>query len=469
MKKQLFCILCFSCALSAGAQIRGALVVGPQGASVTPAFTPFPDTVATTSPQKGGVHIGFLADIPLARRWYLQAGLQYSAKGSKVQQVFDPATSELQTALTTLSVNYIDAPFHLVYKQPLKGKTRFIIGAGPQASLFYNGHLTQNTLDVMGKYDENKEEDLPVGNGEGKYKVLHFAAHAFGGLEFGRTFLTVNYSQGLNSFHKNETQAFQHKTIGATLGIFLGKQPTTTTVPVVKDRDGDRVPDDLDACADVAGNALTKGCPDKDGDGVADQDDQCPDVAGLLKYHGCPVPDTDKDGVNDEEDQCPTVFGTARYKGCPVPDTDGDGINDEADKCPNQAGTKANNGCPEISQHVAEKVGFAARQIQFDFQKATLTTASHEVLNEVATILKAHPDQQLSVEGHTTGGSTNDAANLKLSQSRAEAVKTYLVSKGIAAERITATGYGSSRPVYTGNDPLEKAKNRRVELKLSQL
>lgn len=495
MKKRLFCILFLSYAITSGAQTRGALVFGPHGASVTPAFTQFPDTVARTATQKGGIHIGFLADIPLTNKLYLQSGLIYSAKGSKQQQVFDSATSGIQTALTTLNVNYIDAPFNLVYKVPLKGKTKFIIGAGPQASLFYSGNLTYNTLDDLGKYEETKDEDLPVGNGNGKFKTLHFAANALGGLEFGRVFLTVNYSQGLTPFYKNETNEFKHKTVGATLGIFLGK--TQPAEPVIKDKDGDGVTDDVDECATVAGSALTNGCPDKDGDGVADKDDQCPDIAGTLvfkgcpvpdkdqdgindtedhcpeisglsKYQGCPVPDSDKDGVNDEEDQCPSLPGTAKYKGCPVPDTDKDGINDEEDQCPDTAGTVANKGCPEVSSQVEEKVAYAARRIQFQYQKATLTEASYGVLKEVIEVLKAHPQVNISVEGHTSGSAANSAANIHLSQQRAQAVKDYLVKNGIAEDRITATGYGSSRPLNNSTDVEENAKNRRVELKLLQ-
>ncbi|MEP6615726.1 MAG: thrombospondin type 3 repeat-containing protein, partial [Ginsengibacter sp.] len=135
--------------------------------------------------------------------------------------------------------------------------------------------------------------------------------------------------------------------------------PPPVQMPIVQDRDGDGIADDVDACPDQAGPASLNGCPDRDGDGIADKDDKCPDVAGIAKYDGCPIPDTDKDGINDEEDKCPTVPGVARYQGCPIPDTDGDGVNDEEDKCPNEAGPATNFGCPEIKPEIIEQVNVA--------------------------------------------------------------------------------------------------------------
>jgi len=113
-----------------------------------------------------------------------------------------------------------------------------------------------------------------------------------------------------------------------------------------------------------------------------------------------------------------------------------------------------------------EKVNFAARRIQFQQGKATLLPASSKVLDEVVAVLKTNPGLKLSVEGHTSGDASFDA-NMKLSQQRANRVKAYLVSKGIAASRLKAKGFGPTQPISTGTTEAEKAKNRRVELKLS--
>ncbi|MBE2229177.1 MAG: OmpA family protein, partial [Chitinophagaceae bacterium] len=176
--------------------------------------------------------------------------------------------------------------------------------------------------------------------------------------------------------------------------------------------------------------------------------------------------DTDKDGINDEEDKCPTVPGLARYQGCPVPDGDGDGINDEEDKCPTIPGVRENSGCPVITEEVKKKVNMAAANILFQTGSAKLQTKSYKGLNEVAQIMKDNPGMSLNIDGHTDNVG-NDDKNMTLSQNRAESVKTYLVSKGVDASRITATGYGETKPIADNKTAAGRQKNRRSELTLS--
>ena len=97
---------------------------------------------------------------------------------------------------------------------------------------------------------------------------------------------------------------------------------------------------------------------------------------------------------------------------------------------------------------------------------SNLTTASYQVLDEVAELLKNNPEIKVIIEGHTSIDGTYDA-NLKLSKSRAEKVREYLVAKGVGAERLSSVGYGPDRPLNNGKTEIEKAKNRRVELRLS--
>ncbi|HNQ00543.1 MAG TPA: OmpA family protein, partial [Bacteroidia bacterium] len=75
-----------------------------------------------------------------------------------------------------------------------------------------------------------------------------------------------------------------------------------------------------------------------------------------------------------------------------------------------------------------------------------------------------YPEAKLSVEGHTDN-TGNPEKNVTLSQKRCESVKNYLVSKGIDANRLTATGYGDTRPIADNKTADGRAKNRRVELK----
>jgi len=91
-------------------------------------------------------------------------------------------------------------------------------------------------------------------------------------------------------------------------------------------------------------------------------------------------------------------------------------------------------------------------------------------LDELAALLAQYPEAKISIEGHTDNIG-NAAANKKLSQQRADAIKKYLVTKKVAATRITATGYGSERPsdgstdVKAANKTKEQqAANRRVEI-----
>jgi OOP family OmpA-OmpF porin len=102
--------------------------------------------------------------------------------------------------------------------------------------------------------------------------------------------------------------------------------------------------------------------------------------------------------------------------------------------------------------------------ILFDTEKATIRSESYPQLDEVGEILAKHSDIRVEVGGHTdTEG--DEGYNQSLSQSRAEAVKAYWVSKfGIKADRLVAKGYGESDPASTNDTAQGRQQNRRVEL-----
>ncbi len=214
----------------------------------------------------------------------------------------------------------------------------------------------------------------------------------------------------------------------------------------------------------VSALMITEVAMDRDKDGVLDKDDKCPDVAGLANFAGCP--DTDGDGVQDSEDKCPTVAGLSNFKGCP--DTDGDGIQDSEDKCPTVAGIAAQYGCPEmkIDKKALEVFTKAMSGVQFESGKDIIKKTSYGILDNVVTVLKENPTWFTTIEGHTDNAG-NVVKNKELSQKRAVAVEKYLVDHGCNDAMLTPMGYGVERPIADNKTAAGKAKNRRVEFKVT--
>ena len=259
-----------------------------------------------------------------------------------------------------------------------------------------------------------------------------------------------------------------------------------------QDKDKDGVSDINDLCPDVPGNTRFKGCPDSDGDGVEDSKDKCPNAKGLDMFQGCPdtdgdgiedavdkCPDTkkgikvdangctadsDRDGVYDADDKCPdTKMGIkVDARGCPS-DLDGDGVLDTYDKCPTIMGDAANNGCPVVKKEVPKRLKFATRRISFEKGNALVKVSSYPMLDEVANILNEYPDYNLRIGGHADAVEKNPTT---LSQSRADAVKSYLLSKGVAESRTATTGFSKTRPITSNANETGRGQNRRVELEL---
>jgi OmpA-OmpF porin, OOP family len=255
-------------------------------------------------------------------------------------------------------------------------------------------------------------------------------------------------------------------------------QPPPTGVRVAppgapaKDSDSDGVPDALDKClgtplgdkVDANGCSLPK---DSDGDGVIDANDRCPDTPPGVKVdaNGCPV-DSDGDGVPDALDKCPnTPAGeTVDASGCGVvKDADGDGIPDSSDRCPRTpAGVHVDAvGCPLLFPSGSRTL--VLQGVTFQTGSAALTAASLVSLDQTATSLRVHPEIRVEVAGYTDDQGTL-AANRRLSQARADAVRAYLIRQGVPPGQVTARGYGSANPRDSNLTAAGRARNRRVEL-----
>ena len=183
------------------------------------------------------------------------------------------------------------------------------------------------------------------------------------------------------------------------------------------------------------------------------------------------IGDSDNDGVLDNQDKCPdTPAGvTVDAVGCPL-DSDGDGVYDYLDKCPGTpAGVTVDAvGCPPPAPATPKETaiiekGRVTLNVEFDFDKAVVKKQYYNEINELATVLKKYPDLKIAIEGHTDNIGTT-AYNEKLSQRRAEAVMNYLIKQSeIDAARLSAKGYGETRPIASNATKAGRQKNRRVE------
>jgi outer membrane protein OmpA-like peptidoglycan-associated protein len=243
--------------------------------------------------------------------------------------------------------------------------------------------------------------------------------------------------------------------------------PNAVVVSVTPlDSDGDGLNDDVDECP--------KEPADNDADGIVDETDQCPlvaeDVDSFEDEDGCPEEDNDKDGLADRVDQCPNdaedVDAFEDDDGCPDNDNDKDKVVDyptQDDKCPNEF-AETPDGCPQKYELIVitkDKIELK-QTIFFAFNKATIKPVSFPLLDEVALALTDNPNIRVSIEGHTDSVG-NDKRNLKLSEKRADAVREYLIKKGIQPERLGSKGFGETVPISDNRTKEGRDQNRRVE------
>jgi outer membrane protein OmpA-like peptidoglycan-associated protein len=176
--------------------------------------------------------------------------------------------------------------------------------------------------------------------------------------------------------------------------------------------------------------------------------------------------DADHDGVFTPQDACPQeredADGHDDGDGCPDPDNDRDGILDGADRCVTDAetvnGYADTDGCPDERHPDLAAVPFARDSSNFTAESAAL-------LDKTFQVLQANPTFRVELGGH----SSSDEGSRTLSLRRAEAVKDYLVRRGVAEGRLRVLGYRSEQPASADKSSAGRAKNRRVELKLLAL
>ena len=250
------------------------------------------------------------------------------------------------------------------------------------------------------------------------------------------------------------------------------------------DNDQDGVSDAQDKCVNEAedkdGFEDGDGCPepDNDKDGLADGADKClndaEDMDGFEDYDGCPDLDNDKDGVTDAQDKCPNqaedMDGFEDADGCPEPDNDQDKIPDINDKCPGQPesynGFEDGDGCPDAvpGQGAAplEKRSWL-KSVHFLGNTAQLLPESYASLDSLAGLIRAIPGVMVEVRGYWDAAEA-ELEGMRASEARANAVRKYLVAKGIAPDQVLARGLGARDPIDNNRTAAGRQRNRRVEL-----
>ncbi|TAE30915.1 MAG: OmpA family protein [Candidatus Kapaibacterium sp.] len=232
------------------------------------------------------------------------------------------------------------------------------------------------------------------------------------------------------------------------------------TNPSVADTDGDGVNDadeinktktdplKADQAAPPPAPAPSNG--DSDADGLPDADETSTYKTDPTKL------DTDGDGLKDGDE-------VLKHKTDPLkPDTDGGGMNDgdEVRKRRNPL-APADDSIKSLSKIDVGRT-LVLEGIEFESGKATITPASAAVLENALDYFNEYPEISVEIDGHTDNAGNKDS-NLKLSQARADAVKVWLTSRGVSADRLATKGYGPDKPVAPNDTPENKKKNRRIE------
>ncbi len=345
------------------------------------------------------------------------------------------------------------------------GWTQFIpFGAGVELAVSDNF-----LLGFSGGYNHTFSDDINYYN-NGNANDGYF--------DFGASFIFVTGSGNTDADNDGLTEK-QEKEIG--------------TNPKIADTDGDGI-NDGDELNKYNTNPLAK---DSDKDGLNDYEeiftyktdanssdtdgDELSDYAEIITYKSNPnKKDTDGDSLGDG-------YEVNKYKTNPIKkDTDGDGLDDNIElnkfksnpllKDTDNGGTddftefkrKTDPNKPEddVAIKKTEILDINAPMIlegvTFETGKAILTPESENILTKALNTLKAYPHLKVEIRGYTDNvGSA--AFNLKLSQKRADAVKQWLVKKGIDATRLSAKGYGEANPIASNRTKEGRRKNRRIE------
>jgi len=121
----------------------------------------------------------------------------------------------------------------------------------------------------------------------------------------------------------------------------------------------------------------------------------------------------------------------------------------------------------ERTVRVTKEINLYAKTILFDVNKSVVKTQAEFILDNIAKIMNENDDFNFIIEGHTDNTGVAEH-NLQLSQERADAIKAYLIRKGVKAKRLEAKGYGQTRPIESNDTERGREINRRVEINVAK-
>lgn len=446
----------------------------------------------------------------------LEAGIGIGSVEATIRtEIKNSETESYRDILFTSQLYPLD--LRLVFQPVMKGKFLPYLFGGAGIVFFNPKNDSDKALPHNARGDYKKVSSFfPIGVG-GQYSITNKTSVGISGTY---NFASTKY---LDDIKTNSRDAFWSVTLD--LFSFIGRdnpdldgdgllndeEKQIGTDPLNPDTDGDGLRDGEEVHKyhtnplkkDTDGDGCTDGeevlhyhtdplNPDTDGDGLNDCDeilkyytdplnkdtdgDGCIDGEEVIRYHTDPLkPDTDGDGLSD----CDEVL---KYHTDPLnKDTDGDGCTDGEEVLKyhtNPLDPDTDHGgmpdCKEVQLGLNPldpsddvpiiKVGerIILEGVNFETAKTTLLPEAKKILDQVAASLEANPTAEVAIHGHTdnVGGAKY---NMKLSIGRADAVKAYLVSKGITANRIITKGFGFTKPVADNAIPEGRAKNRRIE------
>jgi len=340
----------------------------------------------------------------------------------------------------------------------IEGGIGMEVKLGPQVLLDFNGGVTYPFTDVLNNYNNKPFEDAWGHLGMG----LTFTGKA-GKDDTDKDGLLDDYEEQIGTDPENPD------TDGD--GLKDGQEVNTySSNPKNVDSDADGL-NDYD---EVMKYRTSPTNPDTDGDGLNDYDevmkhrtdplktdtdsDGLSDYDEVLKHKTDPLKaDTDGDGLNDYDE-------VVRYKTDPRnPDTDNGSVNDGTEVA---RGTNPLDKSDDVKQEEIPEIGkvIILEGINFETSSSRITPGSEDILMKAYNTLVNNPNIVVEISGHTDSRGSN-ASNQNLSQSRADAVKDWLVAKGIAPDRIETVGYGEDKPIAPNDTDDNMYKNRRIEFK----